>query len=134
VEPVADPRRPLARGRRDGREQLEPRGRERFREAEVGRRPRQPGEQERLGLAGREPGQPGAVAVEQPEAAPGARVAVDRDAGRAQGVDVPVDRAHRDLERRRQGPGREAPAELEQDEHRQEPVGAHGGATIAEER
>lgn len=83
------------------------------------------GEEEGLGLPGGEAGQPGAVAVEEAVATGVARVAVQRDARRAQCLDVAVDRAHGHLQLLGElGGGHPAPG-LEQEEDRDESAGLH---------
>ncbi len=66
-------------------------------EAEIGSRPAESGQEQRLGLACRQAVKPRAVAVEQPVAALGAALAIDRNAGFAQRVDIAIDRAQRDF-------------------------------------
>ena len=62
-------------------------------EAEFGGRAGETGQAKRLRLVRAEPGQPGPVTVDQLVAAAMPGVAVQRDAGRVQRLDVPVNRA-----------------------------------------
>ena len=57
-----------------------------------------PGEQDGVGLVGGEAGETGAVAVDEPGAAVAAGLAVDRDAGGGQGLEVAVDGPDRHLQ------------------------------------
>jgi len=61
-------------------------------EPQLGGRPRQPGQEECLGLVGRQAGQAGPVAVDEADAAVEASLGVDRHARFGERVDVPVDR------------------------------------------
>ena len=56
------------------------------------------GQEHRLGLVGGHAGQPRAIAVDEADAAMRAAIGVQRHAGLAQRIDVPVHRPDRDLE------------------------------------
>lgn len=125
VEAAADPVGMRAQLRRQGGADLELGGGQDRTEAEFGGRTGGAGQEEGLGLVGGEAGQAGAVAVEHAVATGVARVAVQRDAGRAQGLDVPVDRADRDLQLLGElGSSHPAPG-LEQQQDRDESAGLH---------
>ncbi|HME81766.1 MAG TPA: hypothetical protein VKF82_06780 [Candidatus Eremiobacteraceae bacterium] len=85
----------LRRGQRAG--QLFKRLGQAFAETDVGQRVGG-SDEERADLILAELGERAAIAVGQADAAPDAALRVDRDAGCAQGVDVAMDRALRDLE------------------------------------
>ena len=95
-------------------------------EAELGRGAGQARQGQRLGLLGREPGEPGAVAVDEPHAAAGSGLRVDRHAGARQGLDVPVDRAHRHLELLGQAARRHLAVGLEEQQELHQPARTHG--------
>jgi hypothetical protein len=98
VEAAADPVGVLAQLAREGGAHLQLRGGQDRAEAQLGGGAGDTGEEEGLGLPLREAGETGAEAVEEAVAAGVPRVAVQRDARRAQCLDVPVDRAYRDVE------------------------------------
>lgn len=127
VEPLADAPGPLAQVGGQGGHELELRGGEHLAETEFGRWTGSGCQEERLGLAGSEAGQPRAIAVEQPVAAGPAALAVDRHAGRAERVDVPVDRPRRHLELAGQRLRGHRAAGLQQQQNRQQPVRPHRG-------
>jgi len=125
VEAAADPVGVLAQLAREGRAHLELGGGEDRAEAQLGGGAGDAREEECLGLVGGEAGEAGAVAVQEAVAARVARVAVQRDAGRAQRLDIPVDRAHRDLQLLGELGGGHTAAGLEEQEDRDEPRGFH---------
>ncbi len=88
---------PDAQVGRHGDEKLQLGGCHRCAQPEVGGGSGEPGQEKRLCLPRREPIQPRAIAVEQAVAPGRAAHAVDEDSRGAQGVDVPVDRAKRNL-------------------------------------
>ena len=94
-------------------------------EAEVGGGAGDAGEGEGCGLGTGQPGEPGLVAAHQLDAAAGTALAVDRDTGRAERLDVAVDGAHRHLELGRQLVGGGASAPLQQEQQLDEAAGAH---------
>ena len=106
VEPLEEAARAPAQLRRERREDLEPRRGDDGAEPELGGRPGQARQEQRVGLLGGHAGQPRAVAVDEPDAAVGPALGVDRDARGAQRLDVAMDRAHRDLELARRAPTR----------------------------
>ena len=112
------------RGRQRGADLELGRGEHRA-EAELGGGAGQAGQAERLRLVRAEPGQPGAVAVDQLVAAAVPGVAVQRDAGRVQRLDVPVDRADRHLELAGELGRGQAAAGLQQQEDGDQAAGAH---------
>ena len=112
------------RGRQGGAD-LELSGGQQRAETEFGRGPGQAGQAERLGLVRAETGQPGPVATHQLVAAAVTGVAVQRNAGRVQRLDVPVDGADRHFELGGElGRGQAAPG-LQEQEDRDQPAGAH---------
>ncbi len=99
-------------------------------EPQFGRRAGHPRQEERLGFLAGHPGQPRPVAVDQPDAALRPALGIDRDAGRAERLDIAVDRPLGDLELAGELAGRQLAPRLEQQQHRDESGGAHP-ATIA---
>ncbi len=125
MEALRDPRGELSGRRRQAGEQLHL-GRGRVAgEAEVVGCVRESCERQRACLGRRQRSQPGAVVVVQshPAVAPG--LAVDRYAGRAQRVDVAVDRPDRDGELPRECCGARPAARLQQYQHRNQSLGPH---------
>ena len=99
-------------------------------EAELGGGPGHPGQEQRLGLVAGHPGQARPVAVDEADPAVRAALGVDRDAGRAQRLDVAMDRPLGDLELGGELGGGQLASRLEEEQHRDESGGAHA-ATIA---
>jgi hypothetical protein len=118
MKAIPDPAGALPHARRHRRQQFEPPRAQSRAQAEIGRGTRQAGEGQGFRLHRRQPGQLRPVAVEQAEAAAGAAIGIDRYAGGAEMIDIPLDRPQGDLELGGQDIGRQPPPELEQDEHR----------------
>ena len=83
---------------RQRREDLELRAGHDRPESELGGGPGHPGQEERLGFLAGHPGQSGPVPVDEADPAMRAAFGVDRDTGRAQRLDITMDRALGDLE------------------------------------
>ena len=98
MEAFNEPRRARPQLRWQGRQDLEPRRCDHRAEPELRGGAGQAGEEDGLGLLPGEAGQPGAVAIHELDASVGPALGIDRDAGSAQGVHVPVDGPLRDLE------------------------------------
>ncbi len=124
-EALAEPRRAGPQLGRQGGVDLRLRRHEHVPEAELGGSRRDAGQPERGRLATREPGQARLVATDELDPTARPALAVDRHARRAERLDVAVDRAHRDLEVRRQLARRRAAAPLQQQQQLDEPAGAH---------
>jgi hypothetical protein len=125
VEAAADPVGVAAQLRWQGGADLELSCGQDGAEAELGGGAGDTGEEEGLGLVGGESGEAGAVAVEEAVATGVARVAVERDAGRAQRLDVPVHRADRHLQFVGELGGGHPAAGLEQQKDGDESAGLH---------
>jgi hypothetical protein len=110
---------------RKGDQQLQLGSRHGGTEAEIGGRPGQAGQEKRLGLARLEAVQPRPIAVEQSIAAFRPALAIDRNAGRTQRVDVAIDRAQRDLAGFGQHLRRDPAARLEGGEDGEQPARSH---------
>ena len=108
VEALDQARRPRPQLGWQRGEDLELGGRDDGPEAELGGRPGQPGQEQRLGLLAGHPGQPRPVAVDQPDAAVDAALGVDRHARRAERLDVAMDGPFGDLELARRARRRSA--------------------------
>jgi hypothetical protein len=115
----------VGKGGREGGADLELGGGEHRPEAELGGGTGQAGQGERLRLVRAQAGQPGPVPVQQLVAAAVAGVAVQRDAGRVQGVHVPVDGADGDFQLLGQLIRGQAAAGLEQQQDRDQAAGTH---------
>ena len=96
-------------------EHLEARRRNHGPQSQLGRRPRQPREEQGLRLLAGQAGEPRSVAVDQLDAAVGPAFGVDRHAGGAEGVDVTVNRPLGDLELARQDGGSRPTARLQKE-------------------
>lgn len=94
-------------------------------EAQVGSRPLPAERKQRLQLRLGQPGEVGAVAVEQVRAAARPPVGRDRNARRAQRVQIAKDRAPRNLEARGQVAGAQPAVGLQQQEDGKEAVGSN---------
>ena len=125
VEALLDAGGAVAQLGRQGRGELEPRRGDLCAEAQLLRGTGQAGEEQRVGLVLGQAGQPGAVALDEPVAAGVPGLAVERDAGREQRVDVAVDRADGNLQLGGQLCGREPAPGLEQEQQLDDPGGAH---------
>ena len=107
-------------------EQLQQRRLAGLAQAQVGQDAGRRGEHERPHLRLVQAGQVGAVAVGQEAAAAGAALGVDGHAGGRERVQVAVDRALRDLQPLGQLARGHPTVDLQEQQHRQQPVGAHG--------
>ena len=125
VEALGDPAGPRPELRRQGGHDLEPGGRDDRPEPELRGRPRQPAQEDRLGLVGGQAGQPRPVAVDEADAAVRPALGVDRDAGLGERLDVAVDRPDRDLELVGELRGRHPAAGLEEQQDVDESAGTH---------
>ena len=110
----------LAVGRQRGRH-LEQRRAQPLADAEFRQRSRHAEHEQRAPLVVAQAGAP----VDQADPAAGAALGGDGDAGGAQGFDVAVDRARRDLQRFGQDLGRHAASRLERRRCRDQPVCPH---------
>ena len=128
VEPLDEARCPRPELDRQRRQDLQPGRRDDRPEAELGGRAGQPRQEQRLGLVGGHPGEPRPVAVDEADAAVRSAIGVDRDAGRAQRIDVAVDRPDRDLELLGELRGGLAAARLEEQQERDESGRTHPDA------
>ena len=126
VEARAHSPRTLAHRRRQRGHELAACAVRRLAEAQGRGLARQADHQHGLGLVGREPGEPGAIALDELEAAAGPAVGVDGDAGGAERLDIPVDRAHRNLEFLGERLCRETHLGLQKHQDRKQPARTHG--------
>ena len=126
MEALRDLLRAEAAALGQGGRELELRRQELVGEAELRRGARQARQEQRLGLVLGEAGELGAKAVEQLEAAARPAIGIDRHAGGAELLDVAIDGADRDLERRRQLVGGQPAAGLQHQQDRQQAACAHG--------
>ena len=94
-------------------------------EAELGGRAGEPGQEQRLGLVRGHAGQPRPVAVDEADAAVRPALGEDRDAGRAQLLDVAVDGPDGDLQLTGELRRGQAAAALEQEQQVDEAAGTH---------
>jgi len=99
-------------------------------QSELGGRPGYPGQEERLGFLSGHPGQARPIAVDEADPAVRPALGVDRDAGRAERLDIPMDRSLGDLELGGELAGGQLASRLEEEQHRDESGGAHA-VTIA---
>ena len=125
MEALDQTRRPDTKLRWQGREDLQLRRRDDGAQTELGGRPGQPGEEQRLGLFAGHPCQAGPIAIDQAETAVRATLGVDRDARRAQRLDIAMDGPFGHLELGRELGGGQLAACLEEEQERHEAGGAH---------
>ena len=127
VEALDQPRGAGPQLRRQRGEDLELRGRDDRPETELRGRSRQSRQEERLGLLAGHPGQARPVAVDEPDPAVRPALRVDRDARRAERLDVAMDGPLGDLELLGELGGGQLAAGLEQQEERHEARRTHAG-------
>ena len=125
VEALAQPGGLRALGRSQRREQLQLRTRRVVSDSQRGRGLGDADHEQRGGLGLRQAGEPGAVAVDQAEAAGAALLGVDRHTGGRERLDVAVDGAQRHLELARELPAGHLTAGLQQQEERHQAARSH---------
>ena len=117
-------RRPASSGRQAG-EELDERPFRRLAEPQVGQDARRARDDEAADFRLGQTGQVGPVVLGQGPAATASAFRVDRNAGHRERFHVAIDRSHRDLQSLREDAGRETPVGLEEEQDREEAVGAH---------
>ena len=94
-------------------------------QAELAQRAGHAQDEQGLGFVRAQAAQREAVSLDQLAAAARARLGADRDAGAAEGLEVPVDGPHTDLEFRGERRGGHPAPGLEQQHQGHQPVGTH---------
>src|SRR5882724_11898607 len=100
-------------------------------QTQISRRSRQPRQEQRLGFLLRKAIQLRSIAIQQPIAALSAPLAQDRDASRAQSVDIAIDRAERHTALLGQRLGSSQPPRLQGRQNRKKAACTHRTIIIA---
>ena len=133
MKPRAEPRRLVALRPRQRGQHLSPRGDHRAPHAQRRRRARHADEKQRLCFLVEEAGEPGSIAIEELVSTAWPGLALHRDPGPAEVVQIAIDRPHRDAQLAGQGLGVDPAAHLQRHHDREQPGGAHA-STLPETR